>query len=527
MSCLPRILLPIVVYTTAPLIGTTRGFSGCVRLAQRLCVGRSIYHRITAGPSLRWRLLHGRTCALFVFGLQTLMRGSARRLAAILFLGATTSCARYHTLPLPNRADLTPSLAQLHRDLPGDDKSAGRRIAVDRPLDLDAIGLLAVLNDPDLRSEHGQLGVAQAQLLETSLLPNPTANLAYGALLGGPGTSPSYAASLSEDVAALVTYHARRRSAEAHLAEVNAGQLWQEWQVAEKARLIAFDLYWGIRANEEQRRAFDLLDATLGDVRAATSAGNLDLAALSPLEAARATAEEALASQELEQLKNWQALDGLLGLSPDIRFDLAPPSLPALPNNLAALAARLPEQRPDLIALQLGYRSADQDLRAAILGQFPAFTLGGSWNSDTTGVRSAGPTVTFDLPIFNRNQGRIAAASATRLLLREEYQARLDSAVAGINGLLAQQQKLEMTLRGARQAAATAAALARAAQSAYTQGNIDQRAWTDFQTTSLERRLAVIALEKSLGEAEITLTVELGIGLPRARIVPDDTAEKL
>jgi outer membrane protein TolC len=166
-------------------------------------------------------------------------------------------------------------------------------------------------------------------------------------------------------------------------------------------------------------------------------------------------------------------------------------------------------------------------VRAAILGQFPALTLGGSWNSDTTGVRTAGPTVTFDLPVFNRNQGKIAANNATRLLLHEQYQARLDIAVAGIRGLVAQDERLRATLSAAREAAASAQALARSARGAYAQANLDQRAWTDYETTALQRQLEVIALERSLGEVEITLTVELGIGLPHTRIVPPDSAEAL
>ncbi len=78
------------------------------------------------------------------------------------------------------------------------------------------------------------------------------------------------------------------------------------------------------------------------------------------------------------------------------------------------------------MALQLGYSSAEEDVRAAILGQFPALTLGGSYNKDTSDVISAGPTLDFGLPVFDRNQGHIANAAATRVLLRAQYQARLD-----------------------------------------------------------------------------------------------------
>ncbi|HEX4193307.1 MAG TPA: TolC family protein, partial [Stellaceae bacterium] len=369
------------------------------------------------------------------------------------------------------------------------------------------------------------IDVAQAQLVQASLLPNPSATLAYGALIGGPGTAASYAASISEDIAALVTYHARVKAAEAHVGEVNAEQLWQEWQVAQKARLLALDLYWGRQTIDAQRHELEIVSAAFDKVSGATAAGNLDLTALSPLAAAKATAEQSLATQQLDALKSWQELDGLLGLAPDVRFAIAPPQLPPIPSDIERLVIDLPEQRPDLVALQLGYRSADEDARAAILGQFPAFTLGGSWNSDNTGIRSAGPTATFDLPLFSRNQGQIATSQATRRLLHEQYQARLDSAIAGIKGLIAQEAQLRATLAAARAAAASAESLAGSARSAYAQANLDQRAWTDYETTALQRQLEVIALERSLGEVEIALTVELGMGLPRTRIVPPDTSE--
>lgn len=433
-----------------------------------------------------------------------------------------TSCAAYRALPLAEKPNLVGSLVQLRHKLPGPESED---INIDRPLDSNSIGLLAMLNDPELLSEWGQIDVAQAQLVQASLLPNPSATLAYGALIGGPGTAASYAASLSEDIAALVTYRARVNAAEEHVAEVNAEQLWQEWQVAQKARLLALDLYWGHQAIDAQQRELEIVSAAFDKVRGATAAGNLDLAALSPLAAAKATAEQSLAAQKLEELKSWQELDGLLGLAPDVRFAIAPPQLPPMSSDIDRLVTGLPEQRPDLIALQLGYHSADEEVRAAILGQFPAFALGGSWNSDNTGVRSVGPTATFDLPLFNRNQGQIATSKATRLLLHEQYQARLDGAVAGIKGLMAQDAQLRATLAAAREAAASAETLALSARSAYVQANLDQRAWTDYETTALQRQLEVIALERSLGEVEITAAVELGLGLPHTRIVPSDTSE--
>jgi outer membrane protein TolC len=397
-----------------------------------------------------------------------------------------------------------------------------RRIATDAPLAIDDVGLLAVLNDPQLRSEPGQMAVAQAGLLQSSLLPNPSASVSYVALLGGAGGfAPAWSASLTEDVRSILTYHTRVKSARFQSEQVNADLLWQEWQVAQKARLLALDLYYGEQSLELSRRQLRLLDRETREVQAATQAGNLDLSALAPLLAAKAAAEQAVASIGLAQMQNWQALDALLGLDPRVRFTLAKPSLPPPPADLTPLLANLPDRRPDLVALQLGYHSADEDVRSAIIGQFPALVLGGQWGQDTTNVRSAGPTATFDLPIFDRNQGQVAQARATRFVLHAQYQSRLDEAFGTVKGLDAQLRRLSDDVGKAANAAAAAEKMAQSAQRAYAQGNLDQRALADFETTALDRRIEALALERALGETQITLTVDLALGLPQIRIVPE------
>jgi outer membrane protein TolC len=428
-------------------------------------------------------------------------------------------CALYHPLPLAHGPDLAGRLSSLRTQVPiTRPEETSRRIDVDKPLGIDDVGLLAVLNDPELRSEQGQTDVAQANLLQSSLLPNPSASVSFAPILGGTDVAPAWAASLSQDVKSILTYHTRKKSARLQMQQVNADLLWQEWQVAQKARLLALDLYYGQQSLDLSRRELGLLDHEVKEVQAATEAGNLDLTALAPLLTAKAAAEQAVASLGLTQLQNWQALDALLGLEPQVRFRLSAPSLPPLPSDLNALLTDLPDRRPDLVALQLGYRSADEDVRSAIIGQFPALALGGEWGQDTSNVRSAGPAATFDLPLFDRNQGQVAQSRATRLLLQEQYQSRLDDAFGIVKGLDTQIRRLTEDARNASSAAAAAGKIAESAQRAYAQGNMDQRALADFETTVLDRRIEALTLERALGETQITLTVELGLGLPQTRI---------
>ena len=64
-------------------------------------------------------------------------------------------CATYETLPLPRSPNLAISLSGLKTTILDEETgSAIRKIDITRPLAIDDVGLLAILNDPDLKSEQ-------------------------------------------------------------------------------------------------------------------------------------------------------------------------------------------------------------------------------------------------------------------------------------------------------------------------------------------------------------------------------------
>ena len=95
--------------------------------------------------------------------------------------------------------------------------------------------------------------------------------------------------------------------------------------------------------------------------------------------------------------------------------------------------------RLDLQALRAGYEVAEAGLHVAVLEQFPNLSITLAGARDTANNWTVGPQVGFTLPLWNRNRGNIAIASATREQLKAEYEARLfqtraeiAAAVAGI-----------------------------------------------------------------------------------------------
>lgn len=436
-------------------------------------------------------------------------------------------CASYQPLPLSERAHLMSGVSELLHSLPVlAAYPAPQAIDIQRALSPRQIGLLAILNAPELRTERGEFAVAQAGVVQSGLIPNPSMGLGYAALLGGPGIAGAWTASLAQDVASLVTYKSRVAAARTHVEQVNADLLWKEWQVAQKARLLAVGIYWADQSLGLSRTQLTLLTRTTDEVQHAVEQNNATLPDLAPLLASKAALAQSIATLELQQLKNWTDLNALLGLTPSARFAIAPPQTGHEPGDVDALAASVSTRRPDLVALQLGYRSADENVRSAILGQFPALVLGGTWGMDTSKVRTAGPMVTFDVPIFKRNQDQIALNQATRLLLREQYQMRLDATESTIRALRDRLAAITAQLVGAKRDAVTADAQAVTVRAAFAADNLDARTLADYESTVLARRLTVFDLERAADEARIGLELELGLGLPQTRIAPLDNAQE-
>jgi outer membrane protein TolC len=431
------------------------------------------------------------------------------------FLGvALGACATVGKLPLPTRAELADNLAVLHHD----------EVNLTAPLTTSEVALLAVQNDPDLRAVRAQHGVAQAQMLQAGLLPNPQVTGAALPLVAGPGTTMAWNAGISEDIRSLITLSSRRRAARNDAAQVDAQIVWQEWQVIGQARLLAIDLIEGERSLALLRRNRDLLASRYDKSQRAVAAGNETLIVATPDLAALETTTTQINDLQRLQLGRRHQLNALLGLAPDVALPLRDtPDLPAW--DPAAVAQALPslaERRPDLIALQLGYRAQDAKLRTAILSQFPNLTLGVTGGSDNSNVRNFGPQVTLELPIFNHNQGNTAIEHATRQQLHDEYAARLTGAVGQVRAMTAEIALLSHQLETVRRDLAVTLHAAAQAEAAFNAGNLDERSYVDLVSARLTKEQEIVTIEQSLLEQEVAIDTLIGAGMPPIALPTED-----
>ncbi len=438
-----------------------------------------------------------------------LARECAGALASLILL-TIAGCAAYHPSPLPAAPDLArvPTLtlpaAQIH--VPG---LAPHAIPAGG-LDEVTVMTLAVLNNPDLKAARLQAGVASAQVLRAGLLPDPhfdagfaSSALNYGGML-----------SLSQDIQSILMRGAAQAAARASAKQVDLNILWHEIQVAERARelFIQETADWQLRQvlgsnqtllQENYRRDETAMER--GDTTAGVAAADLTLAA---------DADTAVRQLETELNQTRHELNALLGIQPDVQLHLIGTAQlkPLSKAEFNQAVSALPHRRADLLALQAGYQSQEETLRRAILGQFPGLSAGVNLERDPVeGVNAFGPEVTLTLPVFNRNRGQIAVERATRAVLRQQYQARLDSSVSQVDEVWRASQIMAGQLRDLDRQLPVLEQTAATAEQSFREDNLNAALYVTTRSAFLAKETEAIRLRASLENARSALSTLLGL----------------
>jgi outer membrane protein TolC len=164
----------------------------------------------------------------------------------------------------------------------------------------------------------------------------------------------------------------------------------------------------------------------------------------------------------------------------------------------------------DLQALRAGYDVAEAGLHVAVLEQFPNLSITLAAARDTANNITLGPQVGFTLPLWNRNRGNIAIASATRDQLKAEYEARLfqtraeiGAAVAGIAAARLQRADLATQMPALER-------YADATQRAARRGDLSIATADAAAQAVRDRQLALAQLDQQISEQSIALELLSG-----------------
>lgn len=445
---------------------------------------------------------------------------TVRRLPLLwLSLSLIGGCATYRPLPLtpgsanaalgvPRLSQLEVSAARIHHPLLHPVAFSGGLLTPDQ------IAVIADVANPDLRAARDQMGVARAQLIAAGVLPNPTLSLGLSLPFGNlAGLSQGYSAGLGWSLRALLLRNAQIGEARAHVRSVALGIAWKEWQVAEGAKLDALRIIELRRAIKAATRIRDQAVAELSVMRRALTVHDVTIIDEAAAEAAAQKARVALLTLEAEASKERMLLNQALGLPPQTQVPLVtrlgPGQWRKLPS-LARVTQGLQERRLDLVALRFGYESQEQVLRAQVLMQFPGISLNLTRARDTTDVNTINPGATIELPIFNRNQGGIASARATRTQLFDEYRARLFAARAQAAQILGDMAWLKRRIHRTREQVAAARTLQKAAAAGFRNGDINAITYYQVRRQLATAELGLYSLQRQLGDLGVALEIASG-----------------
>lgn len=379
----------------------------------------------------------------------------------------------------------------------------------------DEIALMVVIVSPQLRAVRDQRGVAEAQIVQAGILPNPQLGYALDrpTAHNEPGLVSGRNLGLSWEITSLLGRRDRVAAARSGAAAFDLSLAWQEWQAAQDARLRAFRIL-SLRARLPLFRAIETdLASTLDSQRKAMALGQETIGDVTAASEAWIAAQAARLAAEQDYLSELAALNLSLGQPADTEVALKPAAaFPELPPETSAgtLLQGLENRRLDLKALALGYESQEADLRAAVKAQFPKIGLSFAKVNDTSDVRTHTYGVTVDLPLFDHNQGNIAIARATRQQLFDEYVARVAEARSEVVLILQKIAAVRAQLATDDSALPALDQQVTAHEKALQTNNASVSAYREARSLLATRKLDELNLHQQMIELDVALEIATG-----------------
>ena len=275
---------------------------------------------------------------------------------------------------------------------------------------------IALVHNPRIRAEFSRLGFATADVLEAGRLSNPTFSASV-LFTNAPGAANQVGFGLAQNFTELLLLRSRLRFAKGEFgrAKLQAGAAVMTLTRDVESSYFAFI---GAQQVANMRRTVAKSAAASAELaQRFFDAGNIADLALSVEKAASAQAELNLLSAERRAVEARADLNGLMGLpASETRWSVGEQlALPvAREDQLQALESEAQDQRLDLAAArqEIGLLGDALDVtkRYRWLGNAD---VGVQTERDADRSRITGPTLSVQLPIFNRNQGGIRRAESS------------------------------------------------------------------------------------------------------------------
>ncbi|MBK6940874.1 MAG: TolC family protein [Planctomycetes bacterium] len=384
--------------------------------------------------------------------------GSARQTFVLTALVMFVGCVNYTADPLIPTEELAALRQRTLDDVRiehGVDSPHDGSFDPSDGLDEPELVAIALALNPELRAKRAAIGEAQSLLITAGTWPNPTLG---ASVRSGIGDTSGLAVGMDVlfELLRPAERNARTAVATVRLEATQAEVLAEEYRVVARTRRAHVDLLGAeqiVHAFEQEASLREQAAAMIRERKGIGEATALDVVAVE-LEKTNIARELREARYDVEVREG--LLRSILGVPPTMDLVLTargrPLSAVVQPDlDDDAVDAGILAHRLDLKASEAAYRVAEEELRLATTKQAPRFSLGPSFEREVEGAQSLGVGGSVELPLFDRNQGEIAARLAARDRARADYVALLHavraSAFAARSALTRTKAELEAQQR--------------------------------------------------------------------------------
>lgn len=448
------------------------------------------------------------------------------RIAGVFTLVLVSGCAHYEPKPLApaHTAALLESRSLDRPELKAFlEKNLGPLPAWPRQSwDAPALHLVALYYHPLLEVARAEWRAAQAAELTAGGRPNPTVGVVGGYNSSTPAGGNPWMPAINWDVP--IETAGKRGYRVAQASNLTVAARWNlatsAWQVRNNVRARLLDLAAARARIAPLTAQLAALQAIEKSLNQRLAAGALTRAEITPIQIQIAKLQVELAGARRQESELVPQVAAALGLpaaalaGKELVVEL-PKDAPSA-TTLAApeIRQKTLTTRSDLMALLAEYAATQSALQLEIAKQYPNVNLSPGYEWDQ-GEHKWRLGLSVELPLFNRNQGPIAEATAKRDLIAARFN-ELQSRI------LAELDQAEAALQAARQQAADLAAI-RQAQEARRQAvkiSFEAGATDRLELLNAEWELA------ATGVAETEARIKLAQALVRIEEVRQEEAER-
>lgn len=302
---------------------------------------------------------------------------------------------------------------------------AQARLLLKRPLTVAGAVQVALLNNRELQAGFEEIGLTFADVREARMLANPSADLAVK-FPDRPPTAPLYEWGIAQKFLDLLMIPLCSRVARDQLAAAQLRVADQVVKLVGEVKVAFYELQGEDALLAKLRTMQEGQASSLQLMQKLHEAGNVPDLSLTREQAVYSQARLEIAMAEAEGRGHREKLNRLLGVwGSETTWKLAGelPRVPDTEPSVRGLETLAVANRFDLAAARAGLESTVRALGLEKTFRFiGALEFGIAGESDPDKTKLLGPSVRFELPIFNQGQAKIARGEAQLRMAHRKFE---------------------------------------------------------------------------------------------------------